>query len=225
MNRDARSKMPWAFLLGCLVLTAAGCGNSSSPGGSTGQPSPDCAAGDFQNTFDAIQKVIFEKHGCTQDVCHGSAQQGGLDLRPDAAYANLFEAASTSSSDICASSRESRRRASCSRSSPPQPRRAASTIDGSPMPNGLPPIREDELEAIRLWIEAGAPETGSVGDRDRHVRLHQQPARRLPAASEPITIKPLDPPPPGEGVQFVLPTYILPAHKEQEVCFATYYDI
>ena len=36
-------------------------------------------------------------HGCTTDLCHGSAKQGGLDLSPDVAYENLFEVPSTAS--------------------------------------------------------------------------------------------------------------------------------
>jgi len=37
-------------------------------------------------------------------------------------------------------------------------------IANSPMPLGLPPLSEGELEAVRLWILGGAPRTGSVGD-------------------------------------------------------------
>ncbi|MEW6271689.1 MAG: hypothetical protein AB1689_20590 [Thermodesulfobacteriota bacterium] len=41
---------------------------------------------------------------------------------------------------------------------------------------------------------------------------------------EPIVIEPLDPPAPGEGVQFEMPAYVLPAGREVEYCFATYED-
>lgn len=56
---------------------------------------PKCAAGTFDSTFGAIQKVIFEGNKCTNDSCHGAAANGGLDLRPTAAYASLVEVAST----------------------------------------------------------------------------------------------------------------------------------
>ena len=49
------------------------------------------------SSWEAIQAKIFARHGCTQDVCHGEARSGGLDLRPDAAYASLFEADSLGS--------------------------------------------------------------------------------------------------------------------------------
>ena len=42
---------------------------------------------------------------------------------------------------------------------------------------------------------------------------------------EPLVIDPLDPPPPGEGVQFVMAPWPLPASSESEICFATYYDV
>ena len=37
-------------------------------------------------------------------------------------------------------------------------------VDGSPMPSAGDAISPGQLEAIRLWIEAGAPREGSVGD-------------------------------------------------------------
>ena len=45
----------------------------------------------------------------------------------------------------------------------------------------------------------------------------------LPPA-EPITIAPLDPPDPEEGVQLEMPAFTLPASTELEICFASYYD-
>src|SRR5262245_15198518 len=46
----------------------------------------------FRSTFEAIQTQIFERRGCTATVCHGGPPfQGGLDLRREGAYENLFE--------------------------------------------------------------------------------------------------------------------------------------
>src|SRR5215831_9293981 len=91
-------------------------------------------------------------------------------------------------------------------------------VPGAPMPNGLPPLSKDELELVRLWIYSGAPETGTVAGTDKLLNACLPP-------SKPITIQPLDPPAPGEGVQLVMPTWHLEAHSEHEICFATYYDI
>jgi hypothetical protein len=208
------------IVLACLLTTAlAACSDGgSSGGGGAGVPvEPACEGTEYASTFEAIQDRIFEQHGCTQEVCHGSAKQGGLELTRGVAYANVFDVHALGSP--------------LKRVEPGDKSRsylwlklAAATapgsveITGAPMPNGLPPISDDELEAVRRWIYAGAPETGTV---DGTAGLL---AGCLPPP-KPITIKPLDPPAPGEGVQFILPTVPLPKKHEQEVCFATYYDI
>src|SRR5687767_5240119 len=46
----------------------------------------------YESSFQAIQKEIFQYHGCTAAPCHGEAHEGGLDLRPDAAYRSLVDA-------------------------------------------------------------------------------------------------------------------------------------
>src|SRR5881409_2291724 len=47
----------------------------------------DTGAVAYASTWDAIQKTIFARHDCANDLCHGSFKQAGLDLRPDVAYA------------------------------------------------------------------------------------------------------------------------------------------
>jgi cysteine-rich repeat protein len=177
-----------------------------------------CEEQTFQSSWEAIHALVIERHGCTQAACHGSAPgQGGLDLRFENAYANLLEVPSSGSADA--------------RVSPGAPRRsslwkklAAKTdpgsveITGTPMPSGLPPVSDDELEALRLWIYAGAPEDGVVdGIQDLLDACLPDPT--------PIEIAPLEPPPPDEGMQFRMPEYPLPAHNETEVCFAQYFDL
>ncbi|MBM4268265.1 MAG: hypothetical protein FJ144_16915 [Deltaproteobacteria bacterium] len=216
--------------IGAIALIVAACGGGGGSSSSLTPPTvdpadpPDPECESFDGTFEAIQSVVFEKHGCTQDVCHGDGRQGGLDLREGAAYANLIEAPSLG--------------APTARVVPGSPDRsylyrklAASTrpgsfeITGSSMPSGLPALGEDELEAIRLWIKAGAPETGSVGhpDTGKADDVADLLDACLPPAG-PITIRPLEPPAPEEGVQLVMPEYDLPAGKEVELCFASYYD-
>jgi hypothetical protein len=214
------------LLLGAYTACSDGSSSSSGPGSGPGPgPAPaECAAGEYDDTFDALQKVVFEDQGCTQEVCHGSAMSGGLDLRAGASYRNLFEAPSSSSA--------------LPRIRPGEPtesylylKLAAATkpgsvqIAGAPMPNGLPPIPEEHLEALKIWIEAGAPEHGSVGDSIRGDSEYVEGllGACLPPAT-PISIEPLPPPAPDEGVQFRMPVYLLPASTEREVCFAQYYD-
>ena len=73
------------------LLASHGCSGGGSDGAPDTPGNPSCAEGQaFDGTYDAIQTVIFERNGCTQDICHGSAQVGGLDLRRDASYDALF---------------------------------------------------------------------------------------------------------------------------------------
>ena len=73
--------------------------------------------------------------------------------------------------------------------------------------------RENELEAMRLWIEAGAPETGSVGDSTQRHRRTRSASCSTPACRPPdrSPSSRSSRPPPDDGVQFVMPTYLLPA--------------
>jgi len=181
----------------------------------------DCVA--FANTFDLIQHAIFENHGCTVGACHGNAESGGLDLRAGASYDALID--QPSSVD------PARKRVD-----PGDPQRsvlflkvASKTLPeqyppselgvGTPMPLGpVPGLSEDELEALRRWIYGAAPRTGSVaGVADLLDACTPEP--------EPIRIKPLDPPPAGEGVQLHMPAWTVDPHSEHEVCFASYYDV
>jgi hypothetical protein len=81
-----------------------------------------------------------------------------------------------------------------------------------------PALSADELEAVRLWIKAGAPRTGVVAGTGELLDACLPPP-------EPIPIKPLPPPAPGTGVQIVMPRWVLGAQSEREVCFASYYDV
>jgi cysteine-rich repeat protein len=175
-----------------------------------------CAGQEFSSTFEGIQSVVFDGNGCSTALCHGSSPgQGNLDLSAGVAYQELFEVPSTGSSFM--------------RVWPAGPRQSSlwlklalatdPTIDipGAPMPVGLPPVDGDLLDAVRLWIEHGAPETGTVpGTESLLGGCFPEP--------QPITIEPLDPPAPNEGVQIVMPPHFLAAQTEQEICFATYYN-
>ncbi|MBM4266235.1 MAG: hypothetical protein FJ144_06445 [Deltaproteobacteria bacterium] len=208
--------------IGCAGLWACGGGGGSSTGGAPNEPPPEppaeCDAGTaYEGTFEAIQDAIFEKKGCTQDVCHGSSAQGGLDLRPEVAYDNLFEKPSVGSSKpLVTPGDRTRSYLWLKLAAATEP--GSVEINGAPMPNGLPPLSAGELEAVRLWIYAGAPETGTVGGTEGLLDAC------LPEP-KPITIEPLDPPAENEGFQLVLPQWPLRAGTEREICFATYYDV
>ena len=82
---SAALKAALACALGLAVAACGGGGSSSDGGGGGGGPTTpppsDCSAGtSFDSTYAGIQSQIFEKHGCTNNLCHGSAKQGGLQL-------------------------------------------------------------------------------------------------------------------------------------------------
>ncbi|MGH3053924.1 MAG: hypothetical protein ACRDL7_02980, partial [Gaiellaceae bacterium] len=70
--------------------------------GDSGTCATTCADGTaaFTSTFQAIQKLIFEKHSCNAAPCHGSSAQAGLDLSTDVAYKNLVGVPSTTNSEF-----------------------------------------------------------------------------------------------------------------------------
>jgi hypothetical protein len=176
----------------------------------------------FASTFAGIQAVIFDRHGCTATACHGAAPgQGGLDLSPDVAYRSLLQAPSTGSAVARVVPGDQRRSLlwlKLALATDPAELPPGVQVAGAPMPSGLPPLTPDELELVRLWIYSGAPETGTIPGTEALLDAC------LPVAT-PITIEPLAPPPPGDGVQFVMPPWTLEAHSEHELCFATYYDV
>jgi hypothetical protein len=216
----ARARLLGWVLATTLVTALAGCsGDGGDPGTNPGSGNPSCDAGEaFDGTFAAIQKVVFERNGCSQDICHGSAATSGLDLRPDAAYDSIFDVPALEVPSLKRVEPGDRSRSFLWLKLAAKTNPGSVQIVGAPMPNNLPAISANELEALRLWIAAGAPRTGAVAGTEGLLDAC------LPAV-KPITIKPLDPPAPGEGVQFILPPVDLPKKHEQELCFATYYDI
>jgi hypothetical protein len=181
-----------------------------------------CAS--FDSTWEAIQAVAFEKPGCTNSLCHGAAAAGGLDLSPDVAYNNLVGVTSESSSLQRVAPREHA-------VSYLYHKLAEKTfpgnyaISGSPMPVAGPGLSADALKAIVFWIEAGAPETGSVGDsigrgEDEIERLL---GVCLPEA-DPVNTIALPPPERDVGLQFSMPPHPALAEQENEWCFAVYED-
>lgn len=178
----------------------------------------NCVGEAFASTFDAIQARVFERQGCTAAVCHGAEPgQAGLNLSRGVAYRELLQVPAQGSS--------------FNRVEPAQPRQSAlwlkllkgvdpqaTDIAGAPMPSGLPPISGNLLEAVRLWIQSGAPDTGTVpGTQSLFDACFPAPV--------PISITPLPRPDADHGIQLEMPSFPLPAKTETEVCFATYFNI
>jgi len=181
----------------------------------------DCDS--FDGSFERIQSIVFDGYDCTNSACHGGgARAGGLDLSPSVAYRNLY-----------------RVMASANLSKPLQlvyPGEQKNSFlfmkmdagtNGTPLPQGgglqMPlvgrPLTDNHLEAMRLWIRAGAPETADV---DNVASLLGCSVPTPPTANK---IDPPDAPAIGDGVQFPSGEWTVLPSSENEVCFATYYDL
>ncbi|NND67741.1 MAG: hypothetical protein HKN19_09150, partial [Halioglobus sp.] len=178
----------------------------------------------FESTFEAIQATVFEQAGCANSLCHGAAQAGELDLTPSVAFENLVGVPSSGSSLLRVDPRDpSKSYLYHKLSAKTFP--GSYAVGGAPMPSAGEGISAGQLEAIRLWIEAGAPGEGSVGDtlgrgEDEIERLL---GVCLPEA-EAVNTVPLPRPAPEKGIQFAMPPHDVPAEEETEICFAVYED-
>jgi len=173
------------------------------------------------STWGAVQEM-FERNGCTNDICHGSRMEGDLDLRPDVAYANLI--------DVYSEAGLKKRVQPGSRQDSFLWEKLAAATEGydlegrgSPMPSGGTPITPEELELVRLWIQFGANETGVVSGTESLV------GACLPNP-DPPTISAPEPPPAAEGFQLHVPPWTIPPaseggpNGEGEVCYSVWYD-
>jgi hypothetical protein len=172
---------------------------------------------DSDSTWAGVQ-AVFARHGCTAAVCHGASPgEGGLDLRPEVALRNLVGVAS----EILPAQQ---------RVHPGDKNRsmlwrklaaltlAEADVPGSAMPVGESALSEDELRLIELWIYNGAPATDVVPGS-------QALLGSCAPSAEPQKIPPPEPPPFGEGVQLHGAAWSVPVSGEDEVCYATYYDV
>jgi hypothetical protein len=194
------------------VLFVSACGTDSA--------APSGEKCDADSTFAQIQQQIFEAQGCTASVCHGDAKQGGLDLSPANAYANLVGVNATSGDYVRVFSGEQDL-------SLLYQKVAAKTegfdlnalgINGGSMPTGEGVLSETDLALLRVWIRGGAPETGIVGDSEQYANCE------LEGDVAPNKIQPLPAPAADEGVQFYSGAWEVPSEGEGEVCFISYYD-
>ncbi|MBW2190573.1 MAG: hypothetical protein DRH23_03265 [Deltaproteobacteria bacterium] len=202
-----------SLVLGALcALLLTSCGGTDSGAGTAPK---DC---NYASTYDAIQATVFEAKGCTASTCHGDAMLGGLDLRAAASFDALVRMPSTIDPLM-------------DRVFPGDQglsllyhKLAAATEGtdlgslGQPMPVDAEPLSADQLEAMRLWLRAGAPSDSIVGGT---LELLGCEGTFDP---DPNKINPLPPPASDEGVQFYAGGWDLGAEAEDEVCFASHYD-
>jgi len=179
---------------------------------------------DFTSTFEGIQALIFDNPvlDCSNVQCHGGANPaGGLNLTAGNSYLSLLgpngqgaPATTTSALRVFPGDDD----ASLLYSNIALKTLGAGTIPGSqPMPTNTATVTPELLDALRLWIRGGAPETGVV----------QGTAELLGACLPepgPLKIPQPDAPAVGTGVQVAMPGWDLPAQSEDEICVPSFYD-
>jgi hypothetical protein len=165
------------------------------------------------SSFGLMEERIF-KTSCAISGCHASADdatfaQHRLLLSPGMAYKNLVGVVPTNTDAI---------NDGLLRVRPDDPHASLlynklagaghhSKSYGNPMPLGLPLITVGQLEFVRQWIEAGAPEKGMVADSS--LLSDNTPQEEI--------FTPLAPPPAGQGLQVVVSEFKVAPNFEREL--------
>ena len=173
---------------------------------SLGQTGPD-----ENSAYHDIQEYIFDK-SCASSTCHAApANSAGLSLEYGLSYDDLVgivpqnPAAAAAGMKLVDPENPDNSFLLTKLIGPESPNQ------GSRMPFGGGMIHTGKIEAIRTWIEAGAPETGKVaGIGDLGVLRDPDD-----------TFEPPAPPPPGEGYQLYLPKFKIEPGTEREVYYTT----
>jgi hypothetical protein len=165
-----------------------------------------------ESSFGLMEQKIF-KTSCTLSGCHNSEQdatflQHGLLLSEGVAYGNLVnvEPKNTEAMDD-GLLRVRPHDAHTSLLYVKLSTASHHTSYGNPMPLGLPLLTVGQAEFIRQWIEAGAPERGSVAD----------PALLDDTTPQEENFQPLQAPAPGEGLQIVVGKFPVAPNFEREL--------
>lgn len=206
----AKTLYRWLVLVGIAVI---GCQNEISAPVPVPKPDP------VNSTWDLIQQKIFDAN-CVS--CHSAgtsfARQSGLVLTKDAAYRQLINvppqnqaAAADGLVRVGTKGMESVEKSFLWEkvNAPNQDHLYADHPHyGAIMPLGGPPLTYGELELIRRWIVAGAPDTGKVVDP----AVLDDKRRYEPKGFEAL-------PQPAKGIQLRLGPFEVAANYEREFLY------
>ena len=171
----------------------------------------DCS--NLGGSFDRIQSLIFEGYNCTNSACHsGDNSAGALDLTAGKSFDNLYRVDAAANLPVPQQLvYPGEQKLSFLYTKLEAATNAILLPNGAglPMPIGGAPLTTDHLEAMRLWIRNGAPESANVDGVATLLGCDQATA---PQSNK---IDPPAPPAPGEGVQFISgPWAVLPESEE-----------
>jgi len=124
------------------------------------------------DSFAAIQTVIFNGKGCSGGGCHsGGSPANGMNLSNGKSYLSIFNVTAEAGGGLKrilpgdAASSYLYRKVSAKTSPGSFP------ISGSPMPKVGTALSNDQLAALALWINAGAPQFGRANELNEIERL------------------------------------------------------
>lgn len=163
------------------------------------------------SAYHDIQEYIFDK-SCANSVCHAApANAGNLNLTYGLSYEDLVGGAPQNPAAAAAGMKLV---------DPGNPENSfllaklmgpAAPELGARMPFGGGVLHSGKIDAVRAWIEAGAPQTGKIaGIGDLGVLRDPDEVFEPPA-----------PPPPGEGYQLHLPPFKIEPGTEREIYYTT----
>ncbi len=163
------------------------------------------------STYHDIQEAVFDK-SCANSVCHAApANAFGLNLTYGLSYEELVGVVPQNPAAAAAGMKLV---------DPGNPENSflltklmGPTVSeqGQRMPFGGGVLHTGKIDAVRTWIEAGAPQTGKIaGIGDLGVLRDPDEVFEPPA-----------PPAPGEGYQLHLPPFKIEPGTEREIYYAT----
>lgn len=125
---------------------------------------PLCA-GAPSSSFGAIQTAIFNAKGCTASACHdGNGPQAGLNLTTGNSYAEIVNVTAQSGGGLKLVLPGDATNSYLYRKVSAKTRPGSFSISGSPMPVVGSALSDDQLTALALWIDAGAPQSGRASE-------------------------------------------------------------
>ena len=175
-------------------------------GNSFGQTAPE-----ENSAYHDIQEYVFDK-SCANSVCHAApANAGNLNLTYGLSYEDLVGRDPQNPAAAAAGMKL------VDPGNPENSFLLAKLIgptvaeQGARMPFGGGMLHNGKIDAVRTWIEAGAPQTGKLaGIGDLGVLRDPDEVFEPPA-----------PPAPGEGYQLRLPPFKIEPGTEREIYYAT----
>jgi len=163
------------------------------------------------STYHDIQEAVFDK-SCANSVCHAApANAGNLNLSYGLSYEGLIggvpqnPAAAAAGMKLVDPGNPENSFLFTKLMGPTAPEQ------GARMPFGGGVLHTGKIDAVRTWIEAGAPQTGKIAGIGDLGVLRDPDEVFVPPA----------PPPPGEGYQLHLPPFKIEPGTEREVFYTT----